>query len=78
MGFVLEYWLGGTATMSLATIAAALGGVHLLIGVGEGIIAATTVITVAKVRPDLVYGLLAARGRERSRQVAPASAGMGG
>jgi cobalt/nickel transport system permease protein len=31
--------------------------VHTLIGIGEGLIAATTVATVARVRPDLVYAL---------------------
>jgi cobalt/nickel transport system permease protein len=56
-GFVLEYWLGGTTQLSLGTIAATMAGVHTLIGIGEGLIAATTVATVAKVRPDLVYAL---------------------
>jgi cobalt/nickel transport system permease protein len=55
MGFVVQYALGGTTDLSLAGIAATLGGVHVLIGIGEGLIAATTVVTVAKVRPDLVY-----------------------
>jgi cobalt/nickel transport system permease protein len=32
-----------------------MAGVHVLIGIGEGLIAATTVATVARVRPDLVY-----------------------
>jgi cobalt/nickel transport system permease protein len=31
--------------------------VHTLIGIGEGLITATTVATVVKVRPDLVYAL---------------------
>jgi len=57
MGFVLEYALGGTTEISIGTVAAAMGGVHVLIGIGEGLIAATTVVTVAKVRPDLVYAL---------------------
>ena len=34
-------------------------GVHVLIGIGEGLITATTVATVAAVRPDLVYALRA-------------------
>lgn len=58
--FVLEYWLGGTAQLSdysLGAVAATMAGTHLLIGVGEGLIAATTVVTVAKARPDLVYAL---------------------
>jgi cobalt/nickel transport system permease protein len=56
-GFVLEFFLGGTTQLSIGTVAAAMGGVHLLIGIGEGLIAATTVTTVARVRPDLVYAL---------------------
>jgi len=61
LGFVVEYALGGTTDLSLAGIAATMAGVHVLIGVGEGLIAATTVVTVAKVRPDLVYALRAFR-----------------
>jgi cobalt/nickel transport system permease protein len=57
LGFVVEYALGGTTQLSISTVAGAMAGVHVLIGVGEGLIAATTVVTVAKVRPDLVYAL---------------------
>ncbi|WP_433831830.1 energy-coupling factor ABC transporter permease [Actinoplanes sp. CA-015351] len=57
MGFVLEYALGGTTELSLGAIAGTMAGVHVLIGIGEGLIAATTVMTVARVRPDLVYAL---------------------
>ncbi len=62
MGFVVQYWLGGTTDLGsgLVGLAGTMAGVHLLIGVGEGLITATTVVTVAKVRPDLVYAL---RGR---------------
>jgi cobalt/nickel transport system permease protein len=56
-GFVLEYLLGGTTNLSLPLIAGTMAGVHLLIGIGEGMITAVTVATVAKVRPDLVYAL---------------------
>ena len=56
-GFVLQYTLGGTTDLSLGTIAATMAGSHLLIGIGEGLIAATTVATVARVRPDIVYAL---------------------
>ncbi|MFG1603316.1 energy-coupling factor ABC transporter permease [Actinoplanes sp. NPDC049265] len=60
-GFVLEYALGGTTDLDLSTVSATMAGVHVLIGIGEGLIAATTVATVAKVRPDLVYALRRAR-----------------
>jgi cobalt/nickel transport system permease protein len=65
-GFVLQYWLGGTTDLSLAAVSLTMAGTHLLIGIGEGLIAATTVATVARVRPDLVYGL------RRFRTTAPA------
>ncbi|GIF38357.1 energy-coupling factor ABC transporter permease [Actinoplanes xinjiangensis] len=61
LGFVAEYALGGTTELSLGGVAATMAGVHTLIGIGEGLIAATTVVTVAKVRPDLVYALRAFR-----------------
>jgi cobalt/nickel transport system permease protein len=56
-GFVLQYLLGGTTDFAggIGALAAAMAGPHLLIGIGEGLIAATTVATVARVRPDLVY-----------------------
>ncbi|MFI5955135.1 energy-coupling factor ABC transporter permease [Cryptosporangium sp. NPDC051539] len=56
-GFVLEYALGGEVDKALGPISATMAGVHLLIGLGEGLITATTVATVAAVRPDLVYAL---------------------
>jgi cobalt/nickel transport system permease protein len=74
--FVLEYWLGGTtelASYSLGAVAATMAGTHTLIGIGEGLIAATTVVTVAKSRPDLVYALRGLR-----RQPAGAVPATGG
>jgi cobalt/nickel transport system permease protein len=56
LGFVFEYAIGGTGSASAATVAAAMVGVHVLIGIGEGIITALTVAVVMNVRPDLVYG----------------------
>lgn len=55
MGFVLEYSVGGAAGASLGTVAGYMFGTHVLIGVGEGIITALTVMAVARSRPDLVY-----------------------
>jgi len=55
MGFVLEYAIGGAATASLGTVAAYMFGTHVLIGIGEGVITALTVMAVARARPDLVY-----------------------
>lgn len=54
-GFVIEYAIGGAGTTSLAAVTGFLLGTHLLIGVGEGVITAVTVLAVARARPDLVY-----------------------
>ncbi|WP_340540500.1 energy-coupling factor ABC transporter permease [Nocardioides sp. GXZ039] len=65
--FVGLYAIGGTADLSLGKLAAAMVGVHLLIGVGEGIITFLAVGSVVAARPDLVYGarrVLAARTLE--------------
>lgn len=55
MGFVIEYAIGGAAPVSLATVTGYMLGTHVLIGIGEGIITALTVMAVARSRPDLVY-----------------------
>ncbi|MEV0622569.1 energy-coupling factor ABC transporter permease [Nonomuraea sp. NPDC050404] len=60
--FTLLFWIGGTAPIEVGAVAAAMGGVHLLIGIGEALITAVTVGAVLTVRPDLVYG---ARGLGR-------------
>lgn len=64
MGFVVEYAIGGAAHASLGTVAAYMLGTHVLIGIGEGVITAMTVMAVARSRPDLVY--LLRRSRERA------------
>lgn len=56
VAFTLEYVLGGTTDVSLRAVAGAMVGVHLLIGVGEGVITGAVVAAVLSVRPDLVYG----------------------
>ncbi len=55
LAFVLEYAIGGAGGASLGTVIALMIGLHVLIGIGEGIITAATVGAVAAVRPDLVY-----------------------
>ncbi len=55
MGFVVEYAVGGAATTSLATVTAYMSGTHVLIGIGEGVITALTVMAVVRARPDLVH-----------------------
>ncbi|HYJ69491.1 MAG TPA: energy-coupling factor ABC transporter permease [Nocardioidaceae bacterium] len=54
--FVGFYAIGGTSDVSIGAVASAMIGVHVLIGVGEGVITALTVGSVLAVRPDLVYG----------------------
>lgn len=66
LSFVLQYAIGGTTrleTVGLGEVLATMTGTHVLIGIGEGLIAATTVVTVAKTRPDLVYALRGLRQR---------------
>lgn len=55
MGFVMEYAIGGAGQTALSTVAGYMFGTHVLIGVGEGVITALTVMAVARARPDLVY-----------------------
>ena len=55
MGFVVEYAVGGQAQASMTAVAGYMSGTHLLIGIGEGIITALTVMAVVRSRPDLVY-----------------------
>jgi cobalt/nickel transport system permease protein len=56
IAFTIEYAIGGTAGVSVSTVASAMVGVHTLIGIGEGVITALTVSAVLATRPDLVYG----------------------
>lgn len=55
LGFVLEFAIGGDPAFDLASVAATVLGVHVLIGIGEGVITALTVGAVAASRPDLVH-----------------------
>jgi cobalamin biosynthesis protein CbiM len=64
--FTLEFALGGNDAVSVGSVAGAMIGVHVLIGIGEGLITALAVTSVLAMRPDLVHGargLVAARGR---------------
>lgn len=56
VAFTLEYAIGGNDAASVGTVAAAMVGTHLLIGIGEGLITAFVVAAVLTSRPDLVYG----------------------
>lgn len=55
LAFVLQYAIGGVGGATLPTVFALMLGLHVLIGIGEGVITAATVGSVAAVRPDLVH-----------------------
>ena len=59
--FTLVYAVGGTASVPIGTVLAAMVGVHVLIGIGEAVITAATVASVLAVRPDLVRAARAVR-----------------
>jgi cobalt/nickel transport system permease protein len=70
--FSIEYAAGGAGGASAARVAAAMIGVHVLIGIGEALITAMTVGAVLAVRPDLVHGARRVPVRsEPGRRVAP-------
>ena len=54
--FVALYAVGGAADIPIGNLAGAMVGVHLLIGIGEGVITFLAVGSIIAVRPDLVYG----------------------
>jgi cobalt/nickel transport system permease protein len=56
LAFTLEYAIGGTGGASTTTVGGAMVGVHVLIGIGEGVITGLTVSAVLAARPDLVWG----------------------
>lgn len=56
VAFTVEYALGGNGVASVRDVGTAMIGVHLLIGIGEGVITAMTVGAVMATRPDLVHG----------------------
>jgi len=56
MGFVGQYAIGGTSSVTVGAVFTAMLGTHILIGIGEGIITALVISAVVDSRPDLVYG----------------------
>lgn len=53
--FVGLYAIGGTAPIALPTLATAMVGWHLLIGVGEAVITAAVLAAIVVARPDVVH-----------------------
>ena len=75
MGFTVEYALGGSGAVPIATLARAVLGVHLLIGIGEALITVAALSAVFSARPDIVYGVrdlpaYVASGRQATEQAA--------
>ena len=66
--FVGLFALGGVADVPVGSVAAAMGGVHLLIGLGEAAISVAVLGAVLAVRPDLVRG---ARHLQQATALAP-------
>ena len=56
LAFVGLYAVGGAAPIALDTLVVAMGGWHLLIGLGEGIVTLLAVSSIVAARPDLVHG----------------------
>jgi len=56
MAFSIEWLFGASAPIAFDDVFTAVVGVHILIGVGEGLISALAVGAVLASRPDLVYG----------------------
>lgn len=54
--FSIEWLFGATAPVPFDTVFGAMVGVHLLIGIGEGLISGMVVGAVMASRPDLVHG----------------------
>ena len=73
LAFSAAYAIGGQGGASIATVTASMVGVHVLIGIGEGVITGLTVGAVMASRPDLVWG---ARDVDRSPTGSPQAAGV--
>lgn len=54
VAFTAIYAVGGTTDVPIGTVAGAMIGVHVLIGIGEALITTATVASIIAVRPDLV------------------------
>lgn len=54
--FAALFAIGGQVPIDPAALFVVMGGVHLVIGVGEGVITGLAVASVMATRPDLVYG----------------------
>lgn len=74
--FVVLYSVGGTADIPLGNLAAAMVGVHVLVGIGEAVITLLAVGSIIAVRPDLIYGARPVLD-ERGLEVRPSAVSKG-
>jgi cobalt/nickel transport system permease protein len=74
--FVVEYGVGGRGGVEVGAVFTAMVGVHFLIGIGEGLISAATVVAVGAARPELIAGL--ERTALSSRETRPIRSGIWG
>lgn len=56
MAFSIEWLFGASAPVAFDDVFSAMVGVHVLVGIGEGLISALAVGAVLAARPDLIYG----------------------
>jgi cobalt/nickel transport system permease protein len=76
LAFVGLFAVGGVADVPVGAVAATMGGVHVLIGIGEALITVAVLAAVLAVRPDLVRG--ARRTRTAPELAARRAAPVGG
>lgn len=70
-----ELAVGGTDVIPDGTVAAVVGGAHLVVAVGEGVLTAAVVGVVARLRPDLVGAARLPRPNPSEQGKAPAGEG---
>ena len=67
-----ELAAGGTDVIPAGTVAAVIGGAHLVVAIAEGLLTAAVVRVVSRLRPDLVHGATTSRPEAVAQ---PSSAG---
>ncbi len=75
MAFSLQWLFGATAPVPFDTVFGAMVGVHVLIGIGEGVLTLLALGAILGTRPDLVHG---ARHLDRAAALSGASARING
>jgi cobalt/nickel transport system permease protein len=71
----LEFVVGGTDAVSPATVAASIGGAHLLVAALESVLTALALGTILRLRPDLVRAVRPRRPAPTAPPVVPEATG---